>query len=102
MREKKFASSPLETGTGCSRDIQRLPTTPFGLVLRKEYFDGPQRDSHAVQLHLKSGEMGVCTLVLCRLATVTSCHRRLGADSDKISEGRTSILIFSISLGCSY
>jgi hypothetical protein len=30
------------------RDIQRLPTTPFSLVMRKEYFDCPQRDSHAV------------------------------------------------------
>ncbi len=30
------------------RDIQRLPTTPFSLMLRKEYFDCPQRDSHAV------------------------------------------------------
>ncbi len=28
--------------------IQRLPTTPFSLVLCKEYFDCPQRDSHAV------------------------------------------------------
>jgi hypothetical protein len=27
-------------------DIQRLPTTPFSLVLRKEYFDCPQRDSY--------------------------------------------------------
>jgi hypothetical protein len=32
-----------------NRDILRLPTTPFSLVLRKEYFDSPQRDSHAVQ-----------------------------------------------------
>jgi hypothetical protein len=30
------------------RDIQRLPTTPFSLELRKEYVDCPQRDSHAV------------------------------------------------------
>ncbi len=30
-----------------SRDIQRLPTTPFSLVLRKEYFDCPLRDSFA-------------------------------------------------------
>jgi hypothetical protein len=30
------------------RDIQRLPTTPFSLVLGKEYFDCPQRASHAV------------------------------------------------------
>jgi hypothetical protein len=27
--------------------VQRIPTTPFSLVLRKEYFDCPQRDSHA-------------------------------------------------------
>ncbi len=33
-----------------TRDIQRLPTTTFSLVLRKEYFDCPQRDSHAVHL----------------------------------------------------
>jgi hypothetical protein len=30
------------------RYIRSLPTTPFSLVLRKEYFDCPQRDSHAV------------------------------------------------------
>jgi hypothetical protein len=30
------------------RDIQRLPTTFFPLVLRKEYFDSPQRDSYTV------------------------------------------------------
>ncbi len=29
-------------------DIQRLPMTPFSSVLGKEYFDNPQRDSHAV------------------------------------------------------
>jgi hypothetical protein len=28
--------------------IQRLPTTPFSLVLRKEFFDCPQSDSHEV------------------------------------------------------
>jgi hypothetical protein len=28
-----------------SRDIQRLPTTSFSLVLRKEYFDCPQKYS---------------------------------------------------------
>jgi hypothetical protein len=31
-----------------TRDIWRLPTTPFSLVLRKDYFDCSQRDSHAV------------------------------------------------------
>ncbi len=30
-----------------SRYIHRLSTTPISLVLRKEYFDCPQRDSHA-------------------------------------------------------
>jgi hypothetical protein len=49
---------------------QILPTTPFSLVLRKEYFDCPQRDT----LTFKRGEArGVCTLVLCSLATVMSC-----------------------------
>ncbi len=43
------------------RDIQRLPTTPFSLMLRKEYFDCPQRDSHAVDYILKRGERRVCT-----------------------------------------
>ncbi len=35
---------------GSLSDIQRLPMTPFSLVLHihKEYFDCPQRDSHAV------------------------------------------------------
>ncbi len=38
-------------------DIQRLPTTPISLVLRKEYLDCPQRDSHAVHLHsIEGGE----------------------------------------------
>ncbi len=31
------------------------------------------RDFHAVHYIYKRGERGVCTLVLCRLATVTSC-----------------------------
>ncbi len=31
-----------------NRDKQILPTTSFSLVLRKEYFDCPQRDSRAV------------------------------------------------------
>jgi hypothetical protein len=41
---------------GGTRDIQRLPATPFSLlVLRKEYFDCPQRDSHAVHYIFKRG-----------------------------------------------
>ncbi len=36
--------------TGMHRDIQRLPTTTFSLLLRKEYFDCPQRDSVVLQL----------------------------------------------------
>ncbi len=31
--------------TAIPRDIQRLPTTPFSLVLSKEYFDCSQKDS---------------------------------------------------------
>ncbi len=53
-------ASPL-VGT---RDIQTLPTTPCSVVLRKEYFDCPQRDSHAVHYTKKMGERGICTLVL--------------------------------------
>ncbi len=54
----------------CIRYIQRytdslLPTTPFSLVLRKEYFD----ISHTFK---RGDEKGVCTLVLCSLATVMS------------------------------
>jgi hypothetical protein len=58
-----------------TRDIQRLPTTPFSLMLRKEYFNCPKRDSHAVRYILKRGVRRVCTLVLFSLAhvTVTSC-----------------------------
>jgi len=39
---------------------------PFSIVLRKEYFDCPQRDSHVVHYILKRGEREVrtfsCTL----------------------------------------
>ncbi len=35
-------------GTDTTRDLQRLPRTIFPLVLRKEYFDCPQRNSPAV------------------------------------------------------
>ncbi len=33
--------------------VQRLPTTLFPLVLRKEYFDCPERDSYAVHYTYK-------------------------------------------------
>ncbi len=39
-------------------DIQRLSTTPFSLVLHKEYFDCPQRESHAAHYIKKMGEGG--------------------------------------------
>jgi hypothetical protein len=32
--------------------VLRLPTSPFSLVFRKEFFDCPQRDSYAVHPHL--------------------------------------------------
>ncbi len=41
-----------------TRDIHRLPTTTFSLVLRKEYFDCPQRDSHEVQYMVGRGGGG--------------------------------------------
>ncbi len=44
--------------------------TPFSLVLRKEYFT-VRRETLTQYITFKRG--GVCTLVLCSLATVTSC-----------------------------
>jgi hypothetical protein len=69
-------------------------------VLRKEYFDCPQKD---ITLHLQQGGEGslYCTLVLvCSLATVLFCmHRPLCEDRDKIPEGMTSTLyLYSPSL----
>ncbi len=40
---------------GLSRDIQRLPTTLFSLVLRKEYFDYPERHSYTVPVGTLQG-----------------------------------------------
>jgi hypothetical protein len=51
-------------------DIEITHDSLLSLLLPKEYFDCPQRDSHAVHYILKRGETGVCTLVLCSLATV--------------------------------
>jgi hypothetical protein len=86
-----------------SRDIQRLPTTPFSLVLRWEYFDCSQRDSHAVHyITYKRGERGKClTLLLCSLATVMSCIERLSTDRDKIpAGGTTTYILYSLCLSC--
>jgi len=53
--------------------MQRLPTTPFSLVLHKEYFDCP-RETLTQYITFKRGrERGVFTPVLCCLATVMSC-----------------------------
>ncbi len=65
-------------------------------MLCKEYVDCPQRDSHAVHYILKRGERGVCTLVLCSLATVTSCIDPSVRIVTKSPKGRP-LLIFSIS-----
>jgi hypothetical protein len=86
-----------------NRDTWRLHTTPLSLVLRKEYFDYPQRDSHAVHYIQKRGEMGVCTLVLCTgiLANVLSSidpSLRIVTKSPKVRP----LLIFSISLNVNY
>ncbi len=80
-----------------TRDIKRLLVTPFSLVLRRKYFDCPQRDSHAVHYIKKRGEKGVCTLVLYSLATVTSCidaSVRIVTKSPKVGP----LLIFSTSM----
>jgi hypothetical protein len=83
-----------------ARDIQRLPTIHFSLVLRKEYFDCPQRDSHAVHYIEKMVESRQSVILLC--SVVLQCnrnvlHRPLCADSDKISEGRSSTYILQLS-----
>jgi hypothetical protein len=44
------------------RDIQRLPTTTFSLVLRKEYFDCPQRD-YAPYITFNRGGRGESVLL---------------------------------------
>jgi hypothetical protein len=83
--------------------VQRLPTAPFYLMLRKEYFDFLRRDSHAVHYIFKRGERGVCTLVLCRLATVMSCidpFLRIVTKSPNV--GHSPSLWFSIYPGIAY
>ncbi len=52
---------PLSDAT--PRDIERLPTAPFSLVLRKEYFDYPQRDSHTQYITFNRGESGESVLL---------------------------------------
>jgi hypothetical protein len=44
------------------RDIQRLPTIPFSLVMRNEYFDWP-----SLTLHLKDGGEGTQYFVVLQL-----------------------------------
>jgi hypothetical protein len=61
-------------------------------VLHKEYFDCPQRDSHAVHYILKWGERGVCTL-----KNRDVLHRPLCAENDKIPEIGTSAYILHLS-----
>jgi hypothetical protein len=63
----------------------RLPRSTFCLVLRKEYFDCPQRESHAVHNRGGRGESVLLYSVVL--------HRPICEDSDKIPEGRTSIYI---------
>jgi hypothetical protein len=56
-----------------------------------------QHNSHAVHYIEKRGVEGVCTLVLCSPATVTSCIDAC-ADSDKIPEDGTSTYILLLSV----
>ncbi len=87
---------------GTPRDIQRLSMTPFSLVLRKEYFNCPKRDSHAVHHIKKRRDRGVCNLVYSVVSQLCDVlHRRLVADSDKIPEGGASTYILYL-LGTSF
>ncbi len=66
-------------------------------MLRKEYFDCPQRDSHAEHYIYLRGERRVCTLVLCSLATEVfpiDPSVRIATKSPKAGP----LLLFSISL----
>ncbi len=49
------------------RDIQRLPTNLSPSVLRKEYFDCPERDSYSVPVNyiLQRGQRGKCVHWYC-------------------------------------
>jgi hypothetical protein len=79
------------------RGIEITHEPPFSLMLLKEYFDYPQRDSHAVHYIQKRGNRGVCTLVLRSLATVMSCIDAflwIFTKSPKVEP----LLIFSVSL----
>ncbi len=76
---------PVFVFTSTPRDIQRVPMTSFSLVFLQEYFDCPQRDSHAVHYIYQYSTLQPC---YCDVL-----HRRLCADSDKIPEGRTSTYI---------
>ncbi len=64
-----------QKGLVINKDIQRLPTTtPLLFSVAQEIFDCPQRDTLTQYITFKrGGERGVCTLVLCNLATVMSC-----------------------------
>jgi hypothetical protein len=79
-----------------SREIRRLSTTPFSLVLRREYFDCPQRDSYAVHYIYSMGRGSLYSCTLC-LVTVTSCidaSVRIVTKSPKVGP----LLIYSPSL----
>jgi hypothetical protein len=70
---------------------------PLLFNVAQEYFDCPQRDSPALHYIEKRGERGVCTLVLCSLATVASCidlSVRIVTKSPKV--GPLPLLTFSI------
>jgi hypothetical protein len=54
---REYISPKLFAVKDGNRDKQRFTTTPFSLVLHKEYFDCPQRDSHAVH-YIKRGGRG--------------------------------------------
>jgi hypothetical protein len=77
------------------RDIQRLPKTPFSLVLARNILT-VHRETLTQYVTFKRGSRGVCTLVLCSLATDMSCidpSGRIVTKSPKVGP----LLIFSIS-----
>jgi hypothetical protein len=61
VQSTKYLAHPVrQIVFGCRQrySIQRLPTTLFLLVLLKEYFDYPERDSNAVYITFNRGRRG--------------------------------------------
>ncbi len=76
------------------RNIQRLPTTPFSLVLRKEYFTVHRETLTQYSTFKRGGEGSLFSCILYSLATVMPCINALVRIVTKSPKVRP-LLIFS-------